>query len=421
MKHALKSILNTLKFINCYFFLNAHYQANFNGFWHKPCQGRLNLNRKLTMKKTTFLAALLCVSTSAFSQTMNKPFSVGIHSGLVDYHGDLNRAWFNMGDYKAHIGLTGMYTLNSWLNTGIQVNYGSIGFHNPITPTNTQLGFRANMLHANAQLRLKFNNGKWMSEESKLQPYLYLGTGLSHLGARKQNDGQTLTVTGFDWTGNLGAGLTYMVTEKIGVNYNFNYAITNHDKRDNLSVGKNDQFMQHAVGVTFNFGKSKNANNATNTADSKAKDSDGDGVSDDKDKCANTPKGVKVDKYGCPIVEKEAKEILDNALKGILFETGKDVLVESSFDKLDAVATLLKANPKFKLEIDGHTDNTGGSALNKELSLKRAEAVKAYLVKKGIEESRLIAKGYGDTQPVDTNDTPEGRANNRRVELIVIQ
>lgn len=373
------------------------------------------------MKKTFILAALAILSFGSFAQTMNKPFAIGLHSGMVDYHGDLNRAWFNMGDYKAHIGLTGMYTLNPWLNTGIQVNYGSIGFHNPISSENTQLGFRANMLHANAQLRLKFNNGKWMSEDSKLQPYLYLGTGLSHMGARKQDDGQTLTVTGVDWTGNLGAGVTFMVNEKIGINYNLNYALTNHDKRDNLSVGKNDQFMQHSLGVTFNFGKSKNNQGSNGATETKAKDSDNDGVSDDKDKCANTPKGVAVDKYGCPVVEKETKQVLDNALKGILFETGKDVLVESSYDKLDAVAALMKANPKFKLEIDGHTDNTGTKEINKELSLKRAESVKKYLMKKGIEESRLIAKGYGDSEPIDTNDTPEGRANNRRVELIIIQ
>lgn len=371
------------------------------------------------MKKTIILAVVLLSATFGFSQTMDKPFSVGVHTGLVDYHGDLNREWFNAGDYNAHVGLTGMYTLNSWLNTGIEVNYGSISYHMPITAENSQLGFRANILHANAQLRLKFNNGKWISEDSKFQPYLYLGTGMSHLGARKLDDGQTLTVEGFDWTGNAGLGLTYKITDLIGVNYNFNYAMTNHDKRDNLSIGKNDQFMQHSVGVTFSFGKSKNKSDANSST--KMKDSDNDGVSDDMDRCPNTAKGVKVDKYGCPVVTDEARVILDNALKGILFETGKDVLVESSNSKLDEVAKLLKANSKFKLDIDGHTDNTGGKELNRELSLKRAQAVKNYLVKQGVEESRLNAQGFGDTQPIESNDTPEGRTANRRVELIVIQ
>jgi len=375
------------------------------------------------MKKITFLTVLLCTSISATSQTMSRPISVGVHTGLVDYHGDLNRAWFNIADYRGHVGITGMYTINPWLNTGIQANYGTIGFHVPKNSANSQNGFRASMLHANAQLRLKFNNGRWLKEDSRVQPYVYVGTGLSHMNARTEDDGQTLTVKGMDWTGNLGAGVTFKITDLIGLNYNFNYAMTNHDKRDNLSVGKNDQFMQHSVGVVFNFGKPKAARNKNTDTGSttNSNDADGDGVTNDKDKCANTPKGTAVDKYGCPIVDQDVKDVLDDALTGILFETGKDVLVPSSLTKLDAVASIMQANPKFKLEIDGHTDNTGNAALNKDLSLKRAEAVKAYLVKKGVEEGRLTAKGYGDTQPVDTNDTPEGRANNRRVEFIVIQ
>ena len=108
-------------------------------------------------------------------------------------------------------------------------------------------------------------------------------------------------------------------------------------------------------------------------------------------------------------------------MKGILFETGSDVLVASSHSKLDKVADLMKANPKYNLAIDGHTDNTGGTELNHTLSHKRADAVKAYLVSKGINESRMTTKGFGETQPIKSNDTPEGRTANRRVELIVIQ
>ena len=116
------------------------------------------------MRKSIVLVAVLLSATFTFAQTMERPISVGVHSGLVDYHGDLNQEWFNMGAYNAHVGLTAMYTLNPWLNTGVQVNYGSIGYHVPLTATNTQKGFRADMLHANAQLRLKFNNGAWLAE-----------------------------------------------------------------------------------------------------------------------------------------------------------------------------------------------------------------------------------------------------------------
>jgi outer membrane protein OmpA-like peptidoglycan-associated protein len=87
---------------------------------------------------------------------------------------------------------------------------------------------------------------------------------------------------------------------------------------------------------------------------------------------------------------------------------------------LNQVADSLAANPAMKAEIGGHTDNTGNDKHNQKLSEKRAQAVKAYLVKRGIAGDRLTAKVYGKSQPVDTNETPEGRELNRRVELKVI-
>lgn len=80
---------------------------------------------------------------------------------------------------------------------------------------------------------------------------------------------------------------------------------------------------------------------------------------------------------------------------------------------------MLKAHPDLKLLIEGHTDNTGSAEINQSLSEKRAEAVKAYLVSTfGIDASRLEAKGFGASKPVASNDTPEGRQQNRRVELV---
>ncbi len=79
---------------------------------------------------------------------------------------------------------------------------------------------------------------------------------------------------------------------------------------------------------------------------------------------------------------------------------------------------MLKQNPDIKYEIDGHTDNTGNSKHNLELSQQRADAVMSQLVSMGIDSSRLTTKGYGDTEPISDNSTPEGKANNRRVEFI---
>ncbi len=113
--------------------------------------------------------------------------------------------------------------------------------------------------------------------------------------------------------------------------------------------------------------------------------------------------------------EPEIKEVIN--LKGVTFKTESDEINPSSFTRLNISAKDLKRNPDLKVIVAGHTDNMGDPAFNQELSLKRAEAVKAYLIDKGIDSSRLIARGYGDSQPAASNDTQEGRAKNRRVEL----
>ena len=176
-------------------------------------------------------------------------------------------------------------------------------------------------------------------------------------------------------------------------------------------------------------------------------DSDGDGVADNLDKCPDTPKGVKVDANGCPLdkdgdgvpdyldkcpdvagiaankgcpeVKAETKKIFAQALQGIQFESGKNVIKKSSYSILDKVVKVMKENPSYNLEINGHTDSQGAAATNLELSQKRSDAVQAYLTKGGIEASRLTAKGFGETMPVADNATAAGKAKNRRVEFKV--
>jgi outer membrane protein OmpA-like peptidoglycan-associated protein len=103
---------------------------------------------------------------------------------------------------------------------------------------------------------------------------------------------------------------------------------------------------------------------------------------------------------------------------GILFDIDKATIKPESMGTINNIYNLLKKDPSLKFEIDGHTDNTGEASHNLTLSQQRADAVKTQLVSMGIDASRLSTKGFGDTKPMDTNDTPEGKANNRRVEFI---
>jgi outer membrane protein OmpA-like peptidoglycan-associated protein len=103
---------------------------------------------------------------------------------------------------------------------------------------------------------------------------------------------------------------------------------------------------------------------------------------------------------------------------GITFDIDKSDIKPESMGTLNMIVNVMKSNPDLKFEIDGHTDNTGQAAHNLTLSQQRAEAVKAQLVKMGISAGKLTTKGFGDTKPISDNDSPEGKANNRRVEFV---
>lgn len=147
-------------------------------------------------------------------------------------------------------------------------------------------------------------------------------------------------------------------------------------------------------------------------------DTDGDGISDKYDMCPTIP-GV-AQNNGCPEIKKEEQEILKKAFDNLEFESGKSIIRSSSFSSLDQLVGVLAKRSEFMLSISGHTDNVGKPKSNLTLSKNRTVAVKNYLVKKGIEPDRIKTEWFGQTQPIATNTTPEGRQQNRRVEMKII-
>ena len=108
-------------------------------------------------------------------------------------------------------------------------------------------------------------------------------------------------------------------------------------------------------------------------------------------------------------------------LEKVMFESGSGVIKEESFALLDEIANTLIATPKIKkVQVQGHTDNRGRDEANLELSQARADAVVAYLIGKGVDESRLLAKGFGETKPIEDNRSAAGRKANRRVEFKIL-
>lgn len=146
-------------------------------------------------------------------------------------------------------------------------------------------------------------------------------------------------------------------------------------------------------------------------------DSDGDGVADNIDRCP-TVKGTVANK-GCPEMEVTDVKKIKQIASSVYFESNSDRLKPVSLPQLDALVEILKKYDSANLYIEGHTDNVGDDTYNLNLSQKRCDAVKNYLLSKGISDSRITTKGYGEFKPITDNNTPENRAKNRRVEMKV--
>ena len=144
-------------------------------------------------------------------------------------------------------------------------------------------------------------------------------------------------------------------------------------------------------------------------------DTDKDGIYDYEDLCP-TIAGVKENK-GCPEVKREIRNLLNKAMSGIQFENGKATIKKNSYKILNDIAKIFIDNSNYIVEVQGHTDNVGKYDYNVDLSERRAQAVRSYLIKQGVPAERLSAHGYGPDKPIADNKTKAGRAKNRRVEF----
>lgn len=217
------------------------------------------------------------------------------------------------------------------------------------------------------------------------------------------------------------AGAEYALSQSWSLGANVDYQHINKMLfSDNLPT-RNGHILAGRVALTWYFGgAAKAAAAATTAAVTKAvttvteTDSDNDGVSDKNDKCPNSAAGTTVNAYGCAEAEKATVKL------NVQFASGKADLNSAYDADLKDIASFMQTHPTTKIQIQGHTDNTGSKALNKKLSQSRADAVKNYLVSKlGADASRLESMGFGDEQPVADNTTAAGRQENRRVIAII--
>lgn len=400
------------------------------------------------MKKLTTLIILLCC-VKGFSQDTKKQsrwnFKVGVNvvdnRGNGDLFAGLGRIDQNaFGDipltlalenrFDKLFGIEAVLNINSW-DESTSVIDGA-------RPNDTE-GYYALDINGKLYLNELFKMGEQFSWLE-----LYASAGLGRF-----------TINEGTFTFNYGGGASIWLSDRLGLDFNTVIKNTFSDSE----IYETGHFV-YSFGLIFNLTKKKSAKKETPKEEPKTfTDSDGDGLSDEKDKCPSVPgiagndgcpqkdsdgdgvidsadacpqiKGYAWNR-GCPappkeevnVVEKkpEPKEDLITVAKKIKFESGNYNFTQDTYPYLIDLAKILIQEPKnVRFKIVGHTDSAGEYEANRTLSYKRASAVRNYLVDSGIAKSRIDIVGLGESDPIDSNLTVEGRANNRRVDIIILK
>lgn len=252
--------------------------------------------------------------------------------------------------------------------------------------------------HVRADLLYSFD-----SKMNKITPFIAGGVGHNRFSQNEE--------TVFD----VAAGVSYHISDKV----QWRTAIRKY-------WGMDEHFHDYALetGLVFRFGgASKPATPAAAVAAAPAPapaaaplDSDGDGVPDSRDACPDTPRTHRVDSRGCSIALEEVARI-DLTVQ---FDFDRSVVKPEYMAEIRALADFMKANTDVSAVLEGHTDSVGTEQYNQALSMRRVNAVRQVLIDQfGIAASRMRVEGFGESRPVTSNDTAEGRARNRRVQSVI--
>lgn len=240
------------------------------------------------------------------------------------------------------------------------------------------------------QVGVLYYAGSYIGDGMRLRPYAAFGAGEIDIDADTFDTVET-TVNG-------GLGVRWMLGKRVGVRL---------EARALYSLDESETDILTTAGLNIYLGKVD-----ADPVVQEVLDSDGDGVPDDRDRCPGTAPGTRVDADGCPL---PVAKVASVKLK-VNFDFDSTKVKEQYFSDLGELADFLKRFSDLQVDVEGHTDSVGSDDYNLGLSQRRANAVVDVLVNQyGIERSRLEPKGYGESQPVASNDTKEGRAENRRV------
>ncbi|MBC8184433.1 OmpA family protein [candidate division KSB1 bacterium] len=419
----------------------------------------------MKLKLALLLTVLLFILTSVVnSQSWDQAKGIGLTGSFIKFIGDeVDRA--AIGNWS---GLSLRYGVSSHVMFDLNADYGSFkpsvgGSLIKRSQKDKNAPYRTFLFPIN--LEMKYSP----VEEGSLKPYISFGaglvfwdlrdiggTGMTFFGDQKLRWGKRVHGAirkEFDLMAGLGMDIFLSNSIALDIEAGFKKTL-NSDIEDN--VGQDDHNNAVLTGratLSYYFGYYKDTDKDgiedKHDADpyhaedydgfqgddgAPDDDNDGDGIPDLKDKAPNEPEDkdgfqdedgvpdLDNDDDGCPdkkpFIEKKGAKLI---LKGINFASGSATLTEDSYETLDKVAAGLRDNIEVAIEIRGYTDSYGSAKANQKLSQRRAQSVMQYLINAGIDQSRLKAVGYGEKDPIATNKTKEGRAQNRRIEFIWIK
>jgi OOP family OmpA-OmpF porin len=420
-----------------------------------------------------FIGSATRAQTTTSAEPM-RTWSIGVNSGVLTGISPLGGQndfsnWKNGFGYGLYVKkqITPGFSLRLDGNRGQVKGDNSKSFNDgnvntsPISAYSTELNYSAS-LSAVANLF----NWSMFKQQNNAQLYASAGGGFVNFTPTTTNNANITTemATIDKMVIPVGLGAKFRLAESINLDLGWTISFVDNDKFDGYARGSNDKYNYGYAGLEFALGKGKQlafysptaatydeaiaaknlANGLKSDLDAQKaengmlrsemnnllKDSDGDGVADKLDKCPNTPAGTVVDGSGCPlkvpapqitervIITEADRKVVADAISNLEFDLGKSTIRAKSYPTLNRVAALL-IEKNFSLKLAGHTDNTGSDALNLRLSKDRAESVKAYLVSQGTNASRIEAIGYGESQPISSNNSATGRQQNRRVEFTI--
>ncbi len=350
-----------------------------------------------------FLAMVL-ITTSVFAQNYDYAGKFGLGAGVGYNWPVFGNKFQDNFDGDLNFDFHGKYNLTSAL--GLELAYNRHEFQE------TNQALRSYDLMA----LYRFNSVDQFS--------WIAGAGLGLAELTKGTD------DGLNPTAKVRVGFDYSITKALVATLAVDYQYVNKSMHEKNLYDESMHLVSPKFQLTWYFGKFDEKSEMSDAANYRKDhpvtspvqnnagngDDDKDGVINSKDKCPATPVGTKVNAYGCGIEEKASVKINVN------FASGKSIVEKRYYNELKSLADFMKENPKTKVEIQGHTDNSGSKALNKKISEARAASVSVYLVQNfKIDSNRLSSKGYGDEKPIESNSTANGRAANRRVIAVITE